>query len=101
MNYQQYDPPHPGALIQRTYIDPFEEITSNGVADRLGVARSTFNRLLNGKSRVSPEMAVRLSEVLGGSAESWLSLQKCFDLYQARQAVDISALKRIDFRRIA
>ncbi len=101
MNYQQYDPPHPGALIQRTYIDSFEEITSNGVADRLGVARSTFNRLLNGKSGVSPEMAVRLSEVLGGSAESWLSLQKSFDLYQARQAVDISALKRIDFRRIA
>lgn len=101
MNYQQYDPPHPGTLIQRTYIDPFEEITSNGVADRLGVARSTFNRLLNGKSGVSPEMAVRLSEVLGGSAESWLSLQKSFDLYQARQAVDISALKRIDFRRIA
>ena len=101
MNYQQYDPPHPRALIQRTYIDPFEEITSNGVADRLGVARSTFNRLLNGKSGVSPEMAVRLSEVLGGSAESWLSLQKSFDLYQARQAVDISALKRIDFRRIA
>ena len=101
MNYQQYDPPHPGALIQRTYIDPFGEITSNGVADRLGVARSTFNRLLNGKSGVSPEMAVRLSEVLGGSAESWLSLQKSFDLYQVRQAVDISALKRIDFRRIA
>ena len=74
MNYQQHDPPHPGELIQRTYIEPFEGITSNGIADRLGVAHSTFNRLLNGKSGISPKMAVRLSEVLGSSAESWLAL---------------------------
>ncbi len=74
MDLQQYKPPHPGALVQRTYIDPFEGITSNGIADRMGVARSTFSRLINSKSGVSPEMAIRLSEVLGGSAESWLAL---------------------------
>ena len=101
MAFQQYNPPHPGALIQRTYIDPFEEISSNRVADRLGVARSTFSRLLRGESGIFPEMAVRLSEVLGGSAESWLALQKSFDLYKARQVVDTSALKRIDFSQLA
>ena len=101
MNYQQHDPPHPGELIQRTYIEPFEGITSNGIADRLGVARSTFNRLLNGKSGISSEMAVRLSEVLGSSAESWLALQESFDLYKARQTVDTSALKRIEFDQVA
>ena len=101
MTFQQYNPPHPGALIQRTYIEPFEEITSNRVADKLGVARSAFSRLLRGESGISPEMAVRLSEVLGGSAESWLALQKSFDLYKARQVVDTSALKRIDFSQLA
>ena len=101
MTFQQYNPPHPGELIQRTYIDPFKEITSNRVADKLGVARSTFSRLLRGESGISPEMAVRLSEVLGGSAESWLALQKSFDLYKARQVVDTSALKRIDFSQVA
>ena len=101
MTFQQYNPPHPGELIQRTYIEPFEEITSNRVADKLGVARSTFSRLLRGESGISPEMAVRLSEVLGGSAESWLALQKSFDLYKARQVVDTSALKRIDFSQLA
>ena len=101
MAFQQYNPPHPGALIQRTYIDPFEEISSNRVADRLGVARSTFSRLLRGESGISPEMAVRLSEVLGGSAESWLAPQKSFDLYRARQVVDTSELKRIDFSQLA
>ena len=101
MNYQQHTPPHPGELIQRTYIDPFEKLTSNGIADELGVARSTFNRLLNGKSGISPEMAIRLSEVLGGSAESWLTLQEHFDLYKARKAVDTSKLKRIEFDQVA
>lgn len=100
MTFQQYNPPHPGELIQRTYIEPFEEITSNRVADKLGVARSTFSRLLRGESGISPEMAVRLSEVLGGSAESWLARQKSFDLYKARQVVDTSALKRIDFSQV-
>ncbi len=99
MSYQQHNPPHPGKLILRTYIEPFEGLTANRVADRLGVARSTFNRLLNGKSGVSPEMAVRLSKVLGGSAESWLTLQQNFDLYKARQAIDINTLKQIEIAK--
>lgn len=101
MTRQQHSPPHPGALIFRTYIEPFEEISSNKVADRLGVARSTFSRLVNGLSAVSPEMAIRLSEVLGGSAESWLSLQESYDLWKARQNVDIKNLERIDFGHVA
>lgn len=101
MTLQQHNPPHPGALIQRTYIEPFSEITGNKIADRLGVARSTFNRLLNGVSDVSPEMAVRLSGVLGGSAESWLTLQESYDLWKARQTVNTKDLKRIDFNKVA
>ncbi len=101
MAFQQYNPPHPGALIKRTYIDPFEEITASKISDQLGVARSTFNRLLNGKAGVSPEMAVRLSKVLGGSAESWLALQDGFDLWGAKQKVDTTELKRIDFSQVA
>jgi addiction module HigA family antidote len=101
MTLQQHNPPHPGALIFRAYIEPFEEISSNKVADRLGVARSTFSRLVNGLSAVSPEMAIRLSEVLGGSAESWLSLQESYDLWNARQTVDIKNLERIDFGQVA
>jgi len=101
MALQQHNPPHPGALIQRTYIDPFVEVTGNKVADRLGVARSTFNRLLNGVSDVSPEMAVRLSCVLGGSAESWLALQDSYDLWKARKKVDVKKLEMIDFNEVA
>ncbi len=101
MTLQQHNPPHPGALIYRTYIEPFKEITGNKIAGRLGVARSTFSRLLNGISDVSPEMAVRLSEVLGGAAESWLTLQESYDLWKARQSVDTRNLERIDFNKVA
>jgi addiction module HigA family antidote len=101
MALQQHNPPHPGALIFRTYIQPFEEISSNKVADHLGVARSTFSRLLNGLSAVSPEMAIRLAGVLGGSAESWLTLQESYDLWNARQTVDTKKLERMDFSQVA
>jgi plasmid maintenance system antidote protein VapI len=45
-----------------------------------------------GKSRITPDMALRLSRVLGRNAESWLSLQDSHDLWQARQRPDLSAL---------
>ena len=101
MTFQQYDPPHPGRLIQRTYIEPIDVMTGNRIADHLGVARSTFNRLLNSNAGISPDMAVRLSKVLGGSAESWLALQDNYDLLKARQTVDTTALKRINFSNVA
>ena len=101
MLFQQHDPPHPGALIRRTYIEPFSELSANKIADQLGVARSTFNRLLNGAAGISPQMAVRLSRVLGGSAESWLTLQESYDLWKVRQAVDVQSLVPIDFSQVA
>ncbi|WP_368736497.1 HigA family addiction module antitoxin [Endozoicomonas sp. ONNA1] len=57
--------------------------------------------MLNEKAGVSPEMAIRLSEVLGGSAESWMTLQESFDLWKARQVVDTANLERIDFSQVA
>jgi len=98
MTIQQHNPPHPGELIKRTYIDPFDDISGNQVAKRLGVAVSTFNRLINGVSDVSPEMAVRLSKVLGRSPESWLLMQDHYDLWKARQTVNTNDLKPINFK---
>ena len=101
MTYQQHNPPHVGGLIYRTYIEPFDSVSANKVADALGVARSTFSRLITGTSDLSPEMAVKLSAVLGGSAESWLRLQESYDLWKARQKIDTQLLHRIDFEALA
>lgn len=101
MSFQQHNPPHVGGLIYRTYIEPFDDISANKIADALGVARSTFSRLINGVSGLSPEMAVRLSAVLGGSAESWIRLQENYDLWKAREIIDTKNLTRIDFDAVA
>ena len=101
MAIQQHNPPHVGGIIFRTYIEPFDNVSANKIADELGVARSTFNRLLNEKSDLSPEMAVRLSVVLGGSAESWLRIQENYDLWKARKKIKTNNLNRIKFDAVA
>ena len=101
MALQQHNPPHVGRLIYRTYIEPFDAVTANKVADALGVARSTFSRLLTGASNLSPAMALKLSAVLGGSAESWLRLQESYDLWEARQNIELQHLQRFDFEAVA
>ncbi|GLQ00618.1 transcriptional regulator [Methylophaga thalassica] len=101
MTLQQFNPPHVGELIQRTYIDPFDKVSANKIAEALKVNPSTFHRLLNGKSDLSPEMAVRLSIVLGRSAKSWMRLQENYDLWLASQKVDTKQLKRFDFEELA
>jgi addiction module HigA family antidote len=60
----------------------FSSITK--AAESLGVTRKTFSMLLNGKSGISPEMALRLSKVFGRTPEGWLRIQLQFDLWKVK-----------------
>ncbi|EOC1346334.1 HigA family addiction module antidote protein [Cronobacter turicensis] len=88
-----FNPPHPGRLVQESM--EALGLSARALAKALDVAPSTVQRLLVGKSDVSPEMALRLSVVLGSSAHVWLGLQNEYDLWQARQSVDLSHLQRL------
>ncbi|EPS2708795.1 HigA family addiction module antitoxin [Cronobacter turicensis] len=88
-----FNPPHPGRLVQESM--EALGLSARALAKALDVAPSTVQRLLVGKSDVSPEMALRLSVVLGSSAHVWLGLQNEYDLWQARQSVDFSHLQRL------
>jgi antitoxin HigA-1 len=77
------NPPHPGGAVLRQCIEPLG-LTITDAAAALGVTRTTLSELVNEKRRISPEMAVRLSKVFRGSAESWLTQQAQYDLAQAR-----------------
>jgi addiction module HigA family antidote len=92
-----YNPPHPGEFITNIYLEP-NGISGRELAAKLDVAASTLSRILNGTSRVTPEMALRLSKAIGRSPESWLLLQDNHDLRVARQHVD---LKRVAKLRLA
>ncbi|MEK7344586.1 MAG: HigA family addiction module antitoxin [Pseudomonadota bacterium] len=91
-----HNPPHPGEFIQEIYLDP-HGISGRELAEKLDVAPSTLSRILKGSSRVTPEMALRLSKALGRTPESWLSLQDAHDLWIARQNVDMNRVVPLQF----
>ncbi len=73
-------------------------MTGRQLASKLGVSPSTLNRILQGRSGISPEMALRLSKALGRSPESWLLMQDHYELWHARQTVDLESVEKVVFR---
>src|SRR6476660_9833836 len=92
-------PPHPGLSVRRDCIEPLG-LTITEAAEILGVTRQAFNNLVNGKSGISPEMAIRLDKAFGGGAEAWLRLQMAYDLAQARQHESEIKVKRVVRRKL-
>ncbi len=87
------NPPHPGGVVLRQCIEPLG-LTITKAATALGVTRTTLSELVHGKRGISPEMAVRLSQVFGGSAGSWITQQAHYDLARVRR--DKIKLKRLE-----
>jgi len=92
---RMHNPPHPGEIIREFCIEPLN-LSVTEAANALGVTRKTLSALLNGRSGISPEMALRLSKVFGRTPEGWLRLQLQFDLWKTEQSVDISRLRRVE-----
>lgn len=90
------DPPHPGEFIREVYLEELQ-VSSRAVAAKLKVSPSTFTRLINGKSGVTPEMALRLSKTLGRSPESWLAMQNSYDLWQTRKRFNMNEVEKLEF----
>lgn len=84
MTMLMHNPPHPGEIIRELCLEPLG-ISVTQAAKALGVSRKTLSAILNGRAGVSPEMAVRLSIAFDTSAESWLTQQTQFDLWNAEQ----------------
>src|ERR1700683_4794400 len=87
------NPPHPGIVVLQECIEPLG-LTITDAARALGVTRNTLSELVNAKRGISPEMAVRLSKVFGGSEEGWLVQQAQYDLAQVRR--DRMKLKKLE-----
>ena len=90
-------PTHPGEMLLEEFIKPFE-ITPTELARRLDVSYPRLNEIIKGRRSVTPNTALRLSQVLGMSADFWLGLQQDWDLWQAMnspEAKDIFRLKPI------
>ena len=87
------NPPHPGLVVLEECIEP-SGLTITDAAAALGVTRNTLSELVNGKRGISPEMAVRISQVFGGTEEGWLAQQAQYDLAQVHR-------ERLQLKRLA
>jgi len=87
-----HNPPHPGESVLRTCIEPLG-LSITKAAEHLGVTRKTLSELVNGKSGISPEMAIRLSKVFGSDPDFWMRLQSNYDLWHTQKAKTIKVRK--------
>ena len=90
-----HNPPHPGEVLRELCLEP-PGVTVTSAARSLGVSRKAFSELLNGKSGISPEMAVRLSIAFDTTPESWLTQQMHYDLWRAEQKRQSLRVERIE-----
>ncbi|MEE8365917.1 MAG: HigA family addiction module antitoxin [Gammaproteobacteria bacterium] len=79
-----HNPPHPGEIIKDLCLEPLG-LSVTDAASALGVSRKTLSSILNGRSGISPEMALRLSKAFSTTPESWLNHQVQYDLWNAKK----------------
>jgi addiction module HigA family antidote len=84
---EMHNPAHPGEIVREECLKPLG-LTVTAAADALGVTRKALSDLLNGHTGVSPDMAIRLEQVFGSTADTWLRMQMQRDLWEARQRSD-------------
>lgn len=89
-----FNPPHPGEFITEVYLKELG-LSGRDLAESIGVSPSTVSRVLAGTSRVTPEMALRLSKALGRTPESWLHMQDTHDLSVARKRINLDSVRKI------
>jgi addiction module HigA family antidote len=87
-------PPHPGRIVRHECIEPLG-LTVTEAARALGVTRQALNNLVNLKSGISPEMAIRLSKAFGSSPEVWLGMQMDYDLAQLKKDAGKIKVRRV------
>ena len=88
------NPPHPGLSVRHECLEPLG-LTVTEAARKLGVSRKQLSDIVNGRSGISPEMAIRLDKAFGGGAETWLRLQAAYDLAQAMKGAHRIKVRRL------
>lgn len=79
-----HNPPQPGEVLWELHLKD-TGISVSEAALRLGISRQAMSAILNGRAGIRADMAPRLSDALGTSAEMWTGMQSAYDLWQAKQ----------------
>ena len=87
---------HAGEILRYEVIEP-ANLTIGEASKYLNTTRLTLSNILNGKSGITPNMALRISYVFGGDAEFWLRLQRNYDLILAEKEFEEKGLKKFSY----
>ena len=87
-------PPHPGLSVRHDCLEPLG-LSVTEAARKLGVSRKQMSDIVNARSGISPEMAIRLDKAFGGGADTWLRLQAAYDLARAMRHADRIKVERL------
>ncbi len=89
------NPPHPGGIVKRQCLDPLG-LTVTRAAQGLGVTKPALSELVNERTGISIDMAIRLAKAFGSEPETWLGMQTAHDLWKAH-----NRLREIKVERFA
>ena len=90
-----HNPPHPGSIVKRQCLEPLG-LTVTRAAKGLGVTRQALSELINERTGISVEMAIRLSKAFGSTPEIWLGMQMAYDLWQARECAEAISVEKFE-----
>ena len=91
---EMFNPPHPGEILKELYL-PDYNLSVTAFALKIGVSRTTASELINGKNGISAEMSLKLAKAFGTTPQYWLNMQQAYDLWQARQRVNLDNVEII------
>ena len=91
---EMHNPAHPGELLKNTFL-PEYKLSVTAFALKIGVSRTAASELVNCKSGVSAEMALKLGKAFNTPPQLWLDLQTQYDLWQAKQRVNLDNVEVI------
>ena len=89
------NPPHPGKVVRVSCLEPLGLNVTEG-ANILGVSRQALSTLVNGRARMSADMAIRLAKAFGSTTETWIRLQAAYDVAQAQAREDEIEVERYE-----
>ncbi len=91
---EMFNPPHPGEILRELYL-PDYNLSVTAFALKLGVSRTTASELVNCKNGISADMALKLAKAFGTTPRFWLNMQQAYDLWQAKQRVNLDNVEVI------
>lgn len=88
-------PVHPGEILLEEFMKPYG-LTQTEIAQRIDVSRKHISEVVNGRKRISTDIALRLSRLFGTSPELWLNGQLAWDVWHTMRGENAIKLETIE-----